>query len=87
MFDGVVDEVQRQDVGPTSDPGNFKSQAEGGRTCTKSSALCRLYRSIRAKALQEMEEERQRHIKARTKPTHRIGEEPSEETQCEMCDA
>ncbi|OLP81903.1 hypothetical protein AK812_SmicGene37503 [Symbiodinium microadriaticum] len=30
-------------------------------------------------ALQEMEEERQRHIKARTKPTHRIGEEPSEE--------
>ncbi|CAE7793761.1 unnamed protein product [Symbiodinium sp. CCMP2592] len=30
-------------------------------------------------ALQQMEEERQRHIKARTKPTHRIGEEPSEE--------
>ena len=47
------------------------------------SARWRLHGNISAKALQQMEEERQRHIKARTKPTHRIGEEPSEET-CAM---
>ena len=33
------------------------------------------------KALQQMEEERQKHIKARTKPTHRIGEELPEEDE------
>ncbi|CAE7219090.1 unnamed protein product [Symbiodinium pilosum] len=32
-------------------------------------------------ALQQMEEERQKHIKARTKPTHRIGEELPEEDE------
>ncbi|CAE7428521.1 unnamed protein product [Symbiodinium natans] len=84
-WQGLQKELQQQQERFAEHMHTYAQQFEQykDKTSDQLQILAILNRRLK-EALQQMEEERQKHIRARTKPTHRIGEETPEEDMADI---